>query len=181
MKLTIDDIIRLSRLPRPVDERLWGRDESNPYYDFLYHLTRRMEPNLVVELGTCEGGSAAHFACGGAKKIVSIDIAQRPDAVAKLQAFNSVECWEADSLSPATGERMASLGLIDLLFIDTLHTREQVSAEFECYQGFVASTGVILFDDITIDEGMSHWWNELGGKKVSLPWLHRSGFGALLR
>lgn len=180
MRLTIDDVLRLSRLPQPVDSRLWGRDESNPYYDFLYHLTRHIKPKLVVELGTCEGGGTVHLACGGAEKVITIDCEQRPATVAKLSALPNVECWEAGSVNEETLERIAEMDPIDMLFVDTLHTPSQVASELDQYLPLLSDNGLILFDDIEIDAAMKTWWNSVKGKKVSLPWLHPSGFGALL-
>jgi hypothetical protein len=52
-------------------------------------------------------------------------------------------------------------GPIDLLFIDTLHTAEQVSAELALFGPVVRPGGLIFFDDIRINPGMSAWWDSL--------------------
>ena len=51
-------------LAQSADPRSFGRDPSNPYYDLLYTVAKELQPSLVVELGTCTGGSTSHLAAG---------------------------------------------------------------------------------------------------------------------
>jgi predicted O-methyltransferase YrrM len=65
-------------LSEVTDPHVFGRDESNPYYDLLYSVAKELPSNLILELGTCTGGSPPHFAVGTYGKVTSIDIEFRP-------------------------------------------------------------------------------------------------------
>jgi predicted O-methyltransferase YrrM len=41
------------------DPRSFGFDGSNQYYNLLNAVAKELQPNLVVELGTCTGGSTS--------------------------------------------------------------------------------------------------------------------------
>ena len=110
------------------DPRSFGLDGSNQYYSLLYSVARELQPNLVVELGTCTGGSTSHFAAGTSGKVLSVDIELHPIAKERLLAFDNVELMQGNTRSPELVAEVAKRGPIDLLFIDTLHTAEQVTA-----------------------------------------------------
>jgi cephalosporin hydroxylase len=178
--LTPERVRKLSFMPPVCDPRTWGRDLSNPYYDLLYRLVVELSAGTVLELGTCEGGSASFLAAGGARQVVTVDIEPRPESSERLRAFPSVEAWHGDTLSHDIYERASGLGALDLLFIDTVHTPEQASAELEKYGPLVRAGGIIALDDVRIDPAMAGFWDAVRGQKVELPWLHRTGFGVVL-
>ncbi len=143
------------------DPRSYGFDGSNQYYNLLYSFAKELQPNLVVELGTCTGGSTSHLAAGPSGKVLSIDIEIRPDTKERLLAFDNVELIHGDTRDPALVAEIAKRDPIDLLFIDTLHTPEQVTAELAFFGPFVCPGGLIFFDDIRMNPGMSDWWDSL--------------------
>lgn len=164
----------------PVDHPLvFGRDGSNSYYDLLFHVARNENPNLTVELGCCTGGSTSYLAAGSHGHVLSIDVAIQEGARNRLAAFENTELIEADTRDPATATGVAIYGPIDLLFIDTDHTREQVTAEWEHFRPLVRSSGLILLDDIRMHPCMSAWWDELDEDKLELPNLHWTSFGVV--
>lgn len=143
------------------DPRSYGFDGSNQYYNLLYVVAKELQPNLIVELGTCTGGSTSYLAAGTSGKVLSIDIEIRPDAKKRLFAFDCVELTQGDTRDPDLVNEVAERGPIDLLFIDTLHTAEQVTAELALFRPLVRLGGLIFFDDIRINPGMSAWWDSL--------------------
>ncbi len=163
------------------DPRSFGFDGSNPYYNLLYSVAKERQPNLVVELGTCTGGSTSHFAAGTGGKVLSIDIEIRPDATNRLLAFDNIELRQGDTRDPALAAEVAKRGPIDLLFIDTDHTAEQVTVELALFGPLVRPGGLIFFDDIRINPGMSAWWDSLEENKLELPQMHWTGFGVVFR
>ncbi len=174
----------LSQLGNPSqcpDPRSFGFDGSNPYYNLLYSVAKELQPDFVVELGTCTGGSTSHLAAGTNCKVISIDIEIRPDARERLLAFDNIELIQGDTQDPALVAEIVKHGLIDLLFIDTDHTAEQVTAELALFGPLVRSGGLILFDDIRINPGMSAWWDSLEENKLELPDMHWTGFGVVFR
>ncbi|MBI1332734.1 MAG: hypothetical protein GC165_07620 [Armatimonadetes bacterium] len=163
------------------DHRVYGRDPSNPYYDLLYWVTKEFQPKLTVELGTCTGGSTSHLAAGTKGKVVSIDIDQQDETRRKLEVFDNIELVEGDTRDSSLASEIAKSAPIDLLFIDTDHTGEQVMAEMALYAPLVRKGGLILFDDIRMHPCMSKWWDELDEDKLEMPELHWTSFGVVFR
>ena len=164
------------------DPRSFGRDASNPYYGLLYTVSKELQPKFVVELGTCTGGSTSHLAAGTSGNVLSIDIEIRPDARERLLVFDNVELMHGDTLDEnSVLSRVRERGQIDLLFIDTLHTAEQVSTELSLFGPLVRPGGLIFFDDIRMNPGMSAWWDSLEEDKLELPEMHWTGFGVVFR
>ncbi len=115
------------------DPRSFGFDGSNQYYNLLYSTAKELQPELVVELGTCTGGSTSHLAAGITGKVLSIDIEIRSDAKERLLALDNVELIQGNTRSPELVKEVAKHGPIDLLFIDTDHIAEQVTAELALF------------------------------------------------
>lgn len=169
-----------SELAPVVHPHVYGRDGSNPYYDLLYHVSLNEKPNLTVELGCCTGGSTSYLAAGSSGKVISIDIAIQEGARSRLAVFPNVELIEADTREPGTAELIASRGPIDILFIDTDHTAEQVTIEMSLFAPLVKEGGIILLDDVRMNS-MPQWWDELDEDKLEMPHLHWTSFGVIFR
>ena len=132
---------------------------------------------MVVELGTCTGGSTSYLGAGCPEtRVISVDIVQHPEVAKRLTVFPNVELWTYDTNDPAFREAVEKESPIDLLFIDTEHTYAQVRAEFETLSSLVRSEGNILLDDIKMN-GMDRFWQEVPLSKMELSHLHWSGFG----
>ncbi len=163
------------------DSRSFGFDGSNPYYSLFYSGAKELQPKFVVELGTCTGGSTSHLAAGTSGNVLPIDIEIRPDARERLLAFDNIKLRHGDTRDPELVAEVAKRGPIDLLFIDTDHTAEQVTAELSLFGPLVRPGGLIFFDDIRMNPGMSAWWDELDEDKLDLPEMHWTGFGVVFR
>jgi len=173
-----DWIVDISHRPRPRDPRLVGRDYSNAYYDFLYYLASELQPARTVELGTCQGHSTVHLALGWpAGTVTTVDCDLRPKTRDLIGRFKNVNAIEGGSTSKNVVTRIRKEAPIDLLFVDTLHEREQVEQELNCYLPMMKSGGIIAFDDVRLNQGMADFWDELRLEKVCLNHLHASGFG----
>lgn len=171
-------LIELSHRPQPREPRLVGRDVSNPYYDFLYYLAAELKPNCLVELGTYNGHSAIHFALGWPEgTVTTIDVELMPATRERLSPFANVTVLEGNSTSGGILAKVRKQAPVDILFIDTLHEKEQVEKELACYLPLVKSGGIIAFDDLRINAGMAQFWDELTLEKLNLNHLHASGFG----
>jgi predicted O-methyltransferase YrrM len=145
------------------------------YCRFLYEFCRRYEPELVIETGTDRGRSAAHFALGNPKgKVVTIDIAPACKDNADSLKIENIISVAADSLEFAKKVKDEAA---DVLFLDSLHTYEHTKAEWLAYRFKVKPSGIVFFDDIMLDAGMSQFWAEVEGRRFDLSHLHSSGFG----
>lgn len=157
------------------------------YYDFLHLLVHKMRPRplRIVEIGTYRGVSAACMAAAAAPyepqgEVVTIDIHLEGDARDRLSKYGNVMLIQKHShwvprVLPFTSP------WIDLLFIDGEHSYAQAIEEFHLYEPMVRTGGVIVCDDIHLNEEMNRFWDELPEPKLSLPGLHHTGFGALVK
>jgi predicted O-methyltransferase YrrM len=179
--MTTDQLIEISFFAPFADPRVFGRDCSNPYYDFVTHVVRELGASSVLELGTYSGGSTSYLAAARSEcKVLTIDFEPKPGAAERLGGFANVEILVADTLSTSTVQRAQDASPFDLIFFDSLHEYNQISQEWNLYRPLLRPRGVALFDDIPINEGMMRFWNELEGQKQPLNHLHHSGFGALI-
>jgi len=128
-------------------------DESSyihEHLETLRMLTVLTRPNSIVEIGTGRGDSTLAFAEGlamnGKGHIISLDIKTRGIAVDTI--------WDEDLMGFVTFLQMDSLSfakkstnMIDILFIDGLHTYKQVKQELELYKRYIEDEGFIILHD----------------------------------
>lgn len=134
----------------------------------LFKLVRRLEPQTIVELGTCVGISAAYQAS-----------AQKLNQRGKLFSLEG-----AESLATISRETLGGLGIsnsevvlgpfhqtlmpvleehapIDFFFNDGHHDHDAVLEYFEKSLPFLSSDAVMVFDDISWSDGMRQAWKEI--------------------
>lgn len=155
----------------------------------LCEIVERKKPEVVVEIGTANGGSLFLFTKLSAKNalIISIDLpggsfggAYPWYRKAFYKSFSSgdqkVKLLLADSHSNNTVEKLKNIlngKKIDFLFIDGDHTYEGVKKDFNLYQSLVDDDGIIAFHDIAKhprDWGVEvdKFWNEIKQSYQSL-------------
>lgn len=150
------------------------------YYGLLTSLVREFDCKSVLELGTFRGASARAMleGLGPDGCLTSIDLAatRLPASLIEDSRFHRVV---GDSLVPDCFP--STPHGVDLLFIDTEHTFEQVSAEWELYRSALKPGAIVCFDDIHINEGMARFWDQLSIVKWDTGGrFHPSGFGVAL-
>lgn len=166
---------------------------SNPlfppsvYYRFLRILAEEILPALSIELGVGKGAGSMHLALGNPKgKVIGVDGGNHwPEALKHVEeTCPNFEFWQRESVEAAgyakqVWSQSENEILIDILFIDTLHTYEQTIAEFGAWRPLLSSRAIVLLDDLKFS-GVNRTWEEVVGSKVRLDMLHpESGFGAI--
>ena len=114
----------------------------------MHRLLHRCAPEVVVEIGTQNGGSALWFAeC--APQVVTIDIAE----VAGRPADPRIAYLTGDSASPAVFERVKALagGKRCSVVIDGDHRAPQVAKELELYAPLVGAGQALILEDTHVD------------------------------
>lgn len=186
------ELARKSRVPLGISQLDWRveRYEDKPYYyRFLFHLAAGhytqnaigfIDP-LYVELGVWLGDSAAHFIAGRREQTASFSaygVDHTFQMTKDMVDDKDFIFIKGDSRDP----RVASLfqdKSIDVLFIDTHHKREVLSAELKLWLQKISAGGIVLCDDVCCPqiESASELFDELPFKKLKLPELHTGGFG----
>ena len=165
----------------------------------LYHRILAECPKVVVEIGTCHGGTL-YLWCQAADpqaSILSIDLPEgefgggyRSCRAKFYRAFarekQQLHLLRADSHSPQTVDQIQKLiapHSIDFLFIDGDHTYNGVKQDFELYGRLVGKDGIIALHDIAAradEPKIEVWkfWQELKGQySQTMEWIDRTPCG----
>ncbi len=111
-------------------------------------------PELIVETGTWQGGSALYFGqvCDGVGhgRVVSIDV----EPQGPLPEHDRVEFMRASSIDPRTVERVAELAREAdgvLVILDSDHSRDHVLAELRAYAPLVTPGSYLIVEDTNVN------------------------------
>lgn len=145
----------------------------SPYYRFFRVLAKELQPKLSVVLGVCGGGDCLHLALGcSTGTVLGIDnTADHPEQIEfiKKRCPNFIY-YVGDSVKSAKLVNRA-FGLVDILFIDTIHTKERTWEEYRAWEPFLAPTSIVCFDDLFRQE-MGNFWEEVPEPKLRIDNLH---------
>jgi len=127
----------------------------------LFHLSRFLQPEIGLELGTSLGISALSIVKGNpSMSLHTIEGDPQIQKIAKFQFKNNIvsHCGPFDDILPSV---LDSIGEIDYVFIDGNHRYEPTIRYHNLIKPFLANTAVIIYDDIYWSEGMTKAWQEL--------------------
>jgi predicted O-methyltransferase YrrM len=131
-----------------LESRMTQSTDIHEHLTTLHLLTVEFNLKNILELGTRSGESTVSLV-EAAKKIngtvTSIDINSCPETETVIKKLNLENYWsfiKSNDLNVEWNEP------IDHLFIDALHTYDQVTNELKKYEPFVTPGGWITFHDI---------------------------------
>ena len=169
---------------------IFNKDGNHGYFSLLHNLTSNIE-GTIVELGNREGLGilSIYDALSDNSELYTLDIVddirfinkkiKNDSRVKILNDFNSLD---SDRISK-TFEKKS----ISMIFLDTIHTYEQVSLEFKLWEPYMKDDCVMLIDDIRdYMPGRTKWrfHTELDYtyKYDVTEWAHNdTGFGVYLK
>lgn len=134
----------------------------------LFKLIRKLQPNSVIELGTCVGISAAYQAAAqslnGRGRLVTLEgspslASLSQDNLRSLNLNNAtvVPGRFLDTLDATIN----SLERVDYAFIDGHHDELATIAYFEKLSKHMPDNSIAIFDDISWSDGMRRAWQTL--------------------
>lgn len=178
-RLAYEDVLAKRGVPLTVEEqdtlmqsshrlRVWShthwlgmRIQKNPWdLWMMQELIHEIQPDYIVETGTCWGGSALYFANmlenAGLhnSKVITVDITPMIQEVSKLPLWQrKVEFLHGSSTSPDIVTRIAGRvkGKKVLVALDSNHTRDHVFQELLCYGPLVNPGSYIVVEDTNLD------------------------------
>ena len=135
----------------------------------------RLEPRVVLEIGTYEGGTALIWAQLASERVITCDInppGPRGDLIRRFPRPPSkcrVITLTGNSHEPDFAkrvERELAGRNVDFLFIDGDHREAGVEADYRNYRPFVRKGGLIAFHDIAEKQDqpgneVQHFWKRL--------------------
>ena len=120
------------------------------YQELLY----RLKPDLIIETGTLEGGSASYFAslCDliGHGEIVTVDIEERPNRpvhprITYLTGSSTSEEIMEQVRARSQGKRTV------MVILDSDHTEPHVRRELDLYSALVTPGSYLVVEDTNIN------------------------------
>jgi len=164
---------------KAIDEPIYDNQNfpPSPYYRFLKLLAQEIKPKLSVELGVSGGGGSLHLAIGYPEgQVIGVDfLDDHPGHIEYIKnACRNFTFWKGDSIESAW-DISHKYGLVDILFIDTIHTYERTVDEFDEWLTHFTKSTIVCLDDL-FRPGMEDAWNELPGKKIRFDFLHDGEF-----
>ena len=169
---------------------IFNKDGNHGYFSLLHNLTSNIE-GTIVELGNREGLGilSIYDALSENSELYTLDIVDdvrfindKIKSDSRVKILNDFDALDSDRVSK-TFEKKS----ISMIFLDTIHTYEQVLAEFILWEPYMKDDCVMLIDDIRPSmEGRTKWrfHTELGYtyKYDVTEWAHNdTGFGVYLK
>jgi len=136
--VTVDDLVM---------QTISGDGDSDCHALIMYALVLSIKAKTIVELGVRNGSSTAPLLLAAQKmggKLYSVDIKPCLFGVSK----DLVPFWEfhkSDALEFL--HSWDETKIIDLIFIDDLHTRDHVAAEIQSLKPLITPSSIILLHD----------------------------------
>ena len=169
---------------------LFNRDGNHGYFSLLHNLTSKVD-GIIVELGNREGLGilSIYDALQPDSKFFTLDIVN-DNRFIKNEIINDPRVNILNDFNSLDGDRVSKTfdkKSISMIFLDTIHTYEQVLEEFKLWEPYMKDDCVMYIDDIRPSmPGRTKWrfHTELDYtyKYDVTEWAHNdTGFGVYLK
>ena len=184
---TLADLIRNDNV---YNVFIFNKDGNHGYFSLLHNLTSNID-GTIVELGNREGLGilSIYDALQPNSKLYTLDIVDDVRFVndkikndPRVHILNDFDALDEDRVKKTFDEKS-----ISMIFLDTIHTYEQVLAEFVLWEPYMKDDCVMCIDDIRPSmPGRTKWkfHQELNyaHKYDVTEWAHNdTGFGVYLK
>ena len=184
---TLADLIRNDNV---YNVFIFNKDGNHGYFSLLHNLTSNID-GTIVELGNREGLGilSIYDALQPNSKLYTLDIVDDVRFVndkikndPRVHILNDFDALNADRVEKTFDKKS-----ISLIFLDTIHTYEQVTEEFKLWEPYMKDDCIMCIDDIRPSmPGRTKWkfHQELdyANKYDVTEWAHNdTGFGVYLK
>ena len=184
---TLADLIRNDNV---YNVFIFNKDGNHGYFSLLHNLTSNID-GTIVELGNREGLGilSIYDALQPNSKLYTLDIVDDVRFVndkikndSRVHILNDFDALNADRVEKTFDKKS-----ISLIFLDTIHTYEQVTEEFKLWEPYMKDDCIMCIDDIRPSmPGRTKWkfHQELDyvNKYDVTEWAHNdTGFGVYLK
>ena len=169
---------------------IFNKDGNHGYFSLLHNLTSNIE-GTIVELGNREGLGilSIYDALSENSELYTLDIVDDVRFINdKIKSDSRVHILnDFNSLDSNRIEKTFEKKSISMIFLDTIHTYEQVLDEFKLWEPYMKDDCVMLIDDIRdYMPGRTKWRFhtelEYTYKYDVTEWAHNdTGFGVYLK
>ena len=151
IKWNDESLVDLIRYDNVYNVFIFNKDGNHGYFSLLHNLTSNIE-GTIVELGNREGLGilSIYDALSENSELYTLDIVDdvrfindKIKSDSRVHILNDFNSLDADRIEN-TFEKKS----ISMIFLDTIHTYEQVLAEFQLWEPYMKDDCVMLIDDI---------------------------------
>ena len=130
---------------------IFNKDGNHGYFSLLHNLTSNIE-GTIVELGNREGLGilSIYDALGENSELYTLDIVDdvrfindKIKSDSRVHILNDFNSLDVDRIKKTFKKKS-----ISMIFLDTIHTYEQVLEEFKLWEPYMKDDCVMLIDDI---------------------------------
>ena len=130
---------------------MFNKDGNHGYFSLLHNLTSNIE-GTIVELGNREGLGilSIYDALSANSELYTLDIVDdvrfindKIKSDSRVHILNDFNSLDVDRI-----EKTFEKKSISMIFLDTIHTYEQVTQEFKLWEPYMKDDCVMLIDDI---------------------------------
>lgn len=157
--------------------------QNSLYYQYLACLMNVYRPKQVIELGGAMGTAALCMLSQlpSEARLYSVTLEEHGLEFSFIKTnYPQLVKVVGNDLDLSVWPKDLDFSKTDLMFIDSLHTYDQVRAEIDLYFPLLKEGTLVFFDDIHMDDGMNKIWMEVPGEKLDVSVLHHSGFGCTI-
>ena len=169
---------------------MFNKDGNHGYFSLLHNLTSNID-GTIVELGNREGLGilSIYDALSDNSELYTLDIVDdvrfindKIKSDSRVHILNDFNSLDSDRVTKTFEEKS-----ISMIFLDTIHTYEQVTQEFKLWEPYMKDDCVMCIDDIRdYMPGRTKWrfHEELDytHKYDVTEWAHNdTGFGVYLK
>lgn len=174
LKVTAEELnqINLSKYLKSTDDQGFPKswfymDAGLEHYRLLAYISKLYNGVTLLDIGSYQGSSAIALSFNKKNKVISYDIDQQPE-IGEINIPN---------IKFIKGNVLKDEITAPFILLDTYHdgTFEQ---DFVDHLLKINYKGLVMFDDIHLNEEMSNFWNGLKNEKYDLTEIgHHSGTG----
>ena len=130
---------------------IFNKDGNHGYFSLLHNLTSNIE-GTIVELGNREGLGilSIYDALSENSELYTLDIVDdvrfindKIKSDSRVHILNDFNSLDSDRIEKTFDKKS-----ISMIFLDTIHTYEQVAEEFKLWEPYMKDDCVMLIDDI---------------------------------
>ena len=166
------DSYRDSFLKKGYPNNWFFMEAGQEHYRLLAYIGSLYKYKTLLDIGSYQGNSAIALAHSG-NKIISYDLYTQP----------IIEKIKNDNIKFIKGDILADNDLIlasPFIMLDTYHNGD-FEQEFVDHLINIKYKGLVMFDDIHLNNEMSNFWNGLKNEKFDLTEIgHFSGTGLVI-
>lgn len=174
LKVTAEELnqINLSKYLKITDDQGFPKswfymDAGLEHYRLLAYISKLYNGVTLLDIGSYQGSSAIALSFNKKNKVISYDINQQPE----------IDEINIPNIKFIKGNVLKDEITASFILLDTYHdgTFEQ---DFVNHLVKINYKGLVMFDDIHLNEEMSNFWNGLKNEKYDLTEIgHHSGTG----